>query len=58
VDCELTLHVDEIIEKAKECMMEDALAIRMQTKTLIDKRQALLADAHARCEKDLAAQHE
>ena len=24
VDCELTLHVDEIIEKAKECMMEEA----------------------------------
>ncbi len=57
VDYELTLHVDEIIEKAKESMLEDALAIRMHTKTLIDKRQALLADAHARCEEDLAAQH-
>ena len=48
VDCELTLHVDEIMEQARESMSKDAMAIRMQTKNFIDKRQSLLADAHAR----------
>ncbi len=57
VDFELTQHVDGIVEKAKESMLEDASAIRLQTKTHIDKQQALLSDAHAQLEKDLAAQH-
>ncbi len=55
VDCELTHHVDEIMEQAKESMTQDAVAIRMQTKNFIDKRQSLLADAHTRCEEALAA---
>jgi hypothetical protein len=57
VDFELTQHVDGIVEKAKVSMLEDASAIRLHTKALIDKQQALLSDAHARLEKDLAAQH-
>ncbi len=54
---ELTLHVDEIMEQAKESMAQDAIAIRMQTKDFIDKRQSLLADAHARCEEALVVAH-
>jgi hypothetical protein len=57
VDFDLTQHVDEIVEKAKGSMLEDALTIRVYTKTLIDKQQTLLSGAHARLEKDLAAQH-
>ena len=45
------------MEQAKESMAENALAIRMQTKNFIDKRQGLLADAHTRCEEALAAAH-
>ncbi len=51
---ELDLHVDEIVEKAKESMSQDATAIRMQTRNFIDKQSRLVADAHTRCEAALA----
>jgi hypothetical protein len=47
--------VDDIVEKAKESMSQDATAIRMQTQNLIAKQQKLCADAHVRCEAALAA---
>ncbi len=43
---ELDLHVDEIKEQAKESMSQDAIAIRMQTQSFIDKKNRLLLDAH------------
>ena len=52
---ELDHHVDDIVEKAKESMSQDATAIRMQTQNLIAKQQKLCADAHVRCEAALAA---
>ncbi len=54
---ELDLHVDEIVEQAKESMSQDATAIRMQTQSLIDKKNRLLLDAHNRCEAALAVVH-
>jgi hypothetical protein len=54
---ELDLHVDEIVEQAKESMSQDATAIRMQTQNFIDKKSRLLLDAHNRCEAALAAAH-
>ncbi len=45
------------MEKAKDSMSQEAMAIRMQTENFIDKRQSLLADAHTRCEEALAAAH-
>ncbi len=51
---ELDLHVDEIVEQAKESMSQDATAIRMQTQNFIDKKNRLLLDAHNRCEAALA----
>ena len=55
---ELGLYVDEIVEKAKESMEQDATAIRMQTQNCIDKQHRLIADAHARCEATLTVSHE
>jgi uncharacterized protein YoxC len=54
---ELDLHVNDIVEQAKESMSQDATAIRMQTQNLIDKKNRLLLDAHNRCEAALAAVH-
>jgi hypothetical protein len=54
---ELDLHVDEVMEKAKESMAQDATAIRMQTQNCIDRQSRLIADAHARCEATLAVAH-
>jgi hypothetical protein len=54
---ELGLYVDEIMEKAKESMEQDATAIRMQTQNCIDRQHKLIADAHARCEATLKVAH-
>jgi uncharacterized protein YoxC len=54
---ELDLHVNDIVEQAKESMSQDATAIRMQTQNFIDKKNRLLLDAHNRCEAALAAVH-
>ncbi len=54
---ELDLHVDELVEEAKESMSLDATAIRMRNQSLIDKQSRLIANAHAQCEKGIAEAH-
>jgi hypothetical protein len=54
---ELDLHVDEVMERAKESMAQDVIAIRMQSQNLIDKQHRLLAEAQARCEAHIALAH-
>jgi flagellar capping protein FliD len=54
---ELDLHVNDIMEQAKESMSQDATAIRMQTQNFIDKKNRLLSEAHTRCEATLAVVH-
>jgi hypothetical protein len=55
---EFALHVDELVEEAKdESMSRDATAIRMRNQSLIDKQSRLIADAHAQCEKAIAEAH-
>jgi hypothetical protein len=54
---EFDLHVDELVEEAKESMSLDATAIRMRNQSLIDKQSKLIADAHAQCEMAIAEAH-
>jgi hypothetical protein len=54
---ELDLHVNDIVEQAKESISQDATAIRMQTQNFIDKKNRLLLDAHTRCEAALEVVH-
>ncbi len=54
---EMDPHVNDIADQAKESMSQDAIAIRLQTQNLIDRKNRLLADVHTRCEAALAVAH-
>jgi hypothetical protein len=50
--------VEEVIEKAKESMSQDATAMRMQAQNLIDRQHRMLEDAQKGCETALALAHD